>query len=421
MKTRLLAALLTVFLACLASEARQDTRVALLDEVDRTMSEFFYDPALLDAAWRQRVADARSRIERVGTPAQTHAIIQDLLASLKTSHTAIYAPDNPFYYFLASTFGRGARGYERVFGREPARMPDAGFLVETNPQGVFVQSILEGGPADRAGLRVGDRVVSVAGGPWRGLTPFRVAPGQRVSLQLQSQSGGAVRTVAVTPRSIDPQEAFLQASRASVKVLPAGGRKVGYYHIWAFTDPRIYEQFQDLLHRDFRGVDGFILDLRDGIGGGFPDLLYPFLSGVPRVEFTDRSGRASTVGGTWTRPVVVLINQRSRSSKELYAYGFSTLPFATLVGTRTAGAVTAGRAFFMQDGSLLYVAVSRVAVEGRILEGVGVAPDVEVARPIPFSEGRDPQMQEALRLIQEKLHNRADGDGYIPCGRMGHG
>jgi carboxyl-terminal processing protease len=54
-----------------------------------------------------------------------------------------------------------------------------------------------------------------------------------------------------------------------------------------------------------------------------------------------------------------------------------------VVGTRTAGALLAGRGFLRKDGSLLVLAVSDVWVEGERLEGRGVMPDVVVPFQLP--------------------------------------
>jgi carboxyl-terminal processing protease len=67
-----------------------------------------------------------------------------------------------------------------------------------------------------------------------------------------------------------------------------------------------------------------------------------------------------------------------------------------VVGSRTAGALLAGRGFLLSDGSLLVLAVSDVRVEGVRLEGRGVAPDIEVPFRLPYAAGRDPQLEAAL-------------------------
>jgi C-terminal processing protease CtpA/Prc len=56
----------------------------------------------------------------------------------------------------------------------------------------------------------------------------------------------------------------------------------------------------------------------------------------------------------------------------------------------------------MPGGNLLYLAVTGLEVDGDILEGPGVAPDIEVARPIPYSSGADPALEAALTLLARK-------------------
>ena len=57
-----------------------------------------------------------------------------------------------------------------------------------------------------------------------------------------------------------------------------------------------------------------------------------------------------------------MVNERSRSGKEILAYGFQQYKIGAEVGSKTAGAVVAGRPFIMQDGSVLYLAVADVFV-----------------------------------------------------------
>jgi C-terminal processing protease CtpA/Prc len=53
----------------------------------------------------------------------------------------------------------------------------------------------------------------------------------------------------------------------------------------------------------------------------------------------------------------------------------------------------------MPGGNLLYVAVSGLEVDGDVLEGAGVAPDIEVARPLAYSQGADPVLDKALDVL----------------------
>ena len=60
----------------------------------------------------------------------------------------------------------------------------------------------------------------------------------------------------------------------------------------------------------------------------------------------------------------------------------------------------------MPGGNLLYLAVSGLEIDGEVLEGPGVAPDIEVARPIPFSAGADPVLDAAVETLVAKAKSR---------------
>jgi carboxyl-terminal processing protease len=75
-----------------------------------------------------------------------------------------------------------------------------------------------------------------------------------------------------------------------------------------------------------------------------------------------------------------------------------------VVGSKTAGAVVAGRPFLMQDGSLLYLAVADVYVNGgQRLEGKGVTPDIVVPSPLEYAQGVDPQKERAIKVAIEAV------------------
>lgn len=81
---------------------------------------------------------------------------------------------------------------------------------------------------------------------------------------------------------------------------------------------------------------------------------------------------------------------------------------AVVVGERTAGAVVAGQPFALADGSLLYLAVADVLVDGARLEGAGVVPDVVVADDVARSEGRDPVLERARAVLSEEVRRARD-------------
>jgi carboxyl-terminal processing protease len=153
--------------------------------------------------------------------------------------------------------------------------------------------------------------------------------------------------------------------------------------------------------------EGIIIDIRDGFGGILPtEYIQPFLwDGLETItqEWIGRNHRfKSTV--TFNKPVIVLINNSSRSSKELLAYYFKKTGRAVLVGERTAGCVCGGRLKRISKDSVLSYCTRMLIIDGKRLEGVGVEPDIVVPFDIRFAIGRDIHLERAkdemVRLIE---------------------
>jgi carboxyl-terminal processing protease len=196
---------------------------------------------------------------------------------------------------------------------------------------------------------------------------------------------------------------FLEAMKSSVEVIERGGKKIGYIHIWSYADDLYQRQLEQELSDRLSQVDGLVWDLRDGWGGAEPSYLNPFTAPALNITFTNRNGTKGRFDLPWKKPVVMLVNQGSRSGKEILAYGFRQFRVGKIVGSKTAGALLAGRAYIMRDGSLLYLAVADVSVNGERLEGKGVAPDIDVPFTVPYAQGSDPQKDRAIAAVLEAI------------------
>jgi carboxyl-terminal processing protease len=204
-------------------------------------------------------------------------------------------------------------------------------------------------------------------------------------------------------------EEWAQAQRAGTRVLVGSdGVRAGYAWLWSCAGERPAQALADALHGELAAADGLIVDLRDGWGGCDPGLVSQFDREVPVITSIDRAGKRATYAAAWTRPLVVLVNHRTRSGKEVVAAALQRHRRAVVVGEHTAGAVVAGRPFALADGSLLYLAVADVLVDGARLEGAGVVPDVEVADDVAHSEGQDPVLERARAVLSEEVRRARD-------------
>ncbi len=102
----------------------------------------------------------------------------------------------------------------------------------------------------------------------------------------------------------------------------------------------------------------------------------------------------------------LLVNEGTKSGKEVLAYYFRKARRGSIVGSRTAGAVMAGSPFVMADGSLLYLAVSDGLLDGKRPEGHPVVPDVEVPFKLEYAAGSDPQQAAAINVIVKAVRRK---------------
>lgn len=394
--------------AGLAEASGAEARVEVFDEVWQTVSDRFFDPDFNGADWSGLRGIYRPKAVEARTQAELSTVINDMLAELDTSHTRHFIPAEPAYYQLLGIFLPGNERLRRRLRRvgidtEP-RYSGIGIFTSTIGGHTFVSAVLDGGPAAAAGVLVGDRLIAAGGEPYHPIDSFVGKSGQRVALRVQRTANRAsTRELSVVPKTFDAEEMFLDAMRASTEVVRRGDRRIGYIHVWSYAG----HQFQRLLEHELlrgrlREADALVLDLRDGWGGASPGYLNIFTSHAVRMTMVARDGDETESLSGWDKPTVMLVNGNTRSGKEVLAYGFRKRGIGPIVGTTTAGALTAGSLFPMEDGSLLYLAVRDVRLDGMTrLEGAGVAPDIEVPFELAYAQGADPQKVRALDLAAE--------------------
>ncbi len=399
---RLLLLLLSV---PLAMPVAAEDRLAVFDEVANLVERRFHDPDLNGLDWKSVVSEHRTRVTPDMDREAFAAEVNALLARLETSHTRFVTKDSPVWHQLAGIFVRRSGQLSRTLaahltGGAP-RYDGIGILTERRPEGTFVIGILDGHPAQKAGLLVGDRLISVEDAAFHPIRSFEGRSGQPVDVTVERRPGEIV-TVSVTPDRLDGRTLFRKAMRDSARIVEKGGKRIGYIHAWSYAGDVFQEILSNaVLYGPLKNADALVLDVRDGWGGASPTYLHLFADQAMRFSTTRRDGRQTSFASAWDRPVVLLVNEGSRSGKELIAHGFRMLGKGPIVGERTAGAVVAGRLFPLSDGSLLYLAVADVTVDGKRLEGVGVAPDIEVPFDPAFAAGADPQLDRAVAVAAD--------------------
>lgn len=381
--------------------------VEIYEAAWRTVRDEFFDPDLRGVDWDAAGLRHLEAATTADGPEALQAAVNALLDELHTSHTELLLPCDPAWYQLLDVFARTLPPDELEALCPGGRVtyPSPGWFTTTVDGRVFVSGVLEGGPAEAAGVRTGDRVVAVDGSPLRPVASFAGHEGQPVQVTVQrSPDPDDLRTVSLVPRAVNPGDELLEALRGSARVLERRGRRLAVVHVWSWAGEVYQQALAELLTQGpLRDADGLLLDIRGGWGGANPEYLSLFFDAVPRLESIDREGRRAVLDTVWHKPVVLLIDGGSRSGKEIFAHGFRRVGRGPIVGRTTAGAVVGGRLFRLPGRALLYLAVNDVRVDGERLEGVGVAPDIEVPVSLPFSDGADPILERGLQALEDQL------------------
>ena len=255
--------------------------------------------------------------------------------------------------------------------------------VDTN---FVVQSVVPDSPAQKAGVRAGDIVVSVDGAAVAGKTLDQVVSsirgdaGTTVRLEIQRQ-GEAPKTLSIV-------RAQISVPAVSWAMVP--GTKTADIRIEEFSKGVTDDLKGALLAAKEAGATAVVLDLRDNPGGYVDEAIgvaSVFIASGTVYEERDASGTVKAVpvkaGERATDiPLVVLVNVGSASASEIVSGALQDAGRAKIYGQTTFGTGTVLNEFGLSDGSALLVGtVEWLTPKGRQIWHHGITPDVDVALP----------------------------------------
>jgi carboxyl-terminal processing protease len=421
-------------------------RGRLFDVVIERIQARFWEPEQLKterfaeqaAARRQAVIDAPSDDAAV-------ALINGLIETTKASHFRLYTPDELGYYILLDILPNASGAHDlaarKFWGARPYYAGIGAFTADIGGKH-FIDGIMDGSPAERAGLRIGDEIVDVDGAPYHQIRAFNGKLGATVRIGVRRTVEGPVESIALPVMPIIPNLGFEQATEASARVIQHGNKRIGYIRIWSFTSttPVInamsrltpggrLTRFETSAERTSsttfssplgglisEPLDGMIIDTRGKIGGSdISDTILALLDGsfasrrrgAPFVFRAPRQQQRNTVtpvqNPSFQGKTVLLTDHHTRSAGELVSYSFRYAKMGEIVGTNTVGHVLAAGIDVVPGDLVLQIPQSRPEVGGVALEGKGVAPDITVERPLPYSGGADPVLDAGLKRLAEML------------------
>lgn len=162
--------------------------------------------------------------------------------------------------------------------------------------------------------------------------------------------------------------------------------------------------------QDVDDVPALIIDLRGNPGGQFPvrKAIASQLDGIPkkfiRYQYREKAETVflDIVADPYPGQVVILVDELSASSSEEFAGSLQSMGRATIIGTQTPGScLVANFEPLPKGGVLMYPYGQSQTMDGRILEGNGVLPDIDVALDrASLLDGVDRQLEAALHYLE---------------------
>ena len=232
---------------------------------------------------------------------------------------------------------------------------------------IQVQNVIKNGPAEKAGLLAGDKIVAIDGKPFVGtqVTNEEAAhrlmgpKGTKVSVGVMRYGEGGMKNFTITRDNIVTK---------SITATYMLNDTIGYMRIKSFGEATYTEMLSSLAQLNAQGMKGLVIDLRDN-GGGYlqaavnmaneflpKDRLIVYTQGrkSPRTDYKS-DGR----GNFQNLPLVVLINEGSASSSEIFSGAMQDNDRATIVGRRSFGKGLVQQQIGFPDGSMIRLTVAR--------------------------------------------------------------
>ena len=320
--------------------------------------------------------------------------VSDMLSALGDPYTEYFTPEE-YKAFMASMSDTSLVGIGVVFSR-------TGLLIDEN--GLAIDQILEGSPAAKGGLEVGDCLLAIDGYSLIGLDLDTAAA------YIRGEEGSQV-TVTYRRNNVTRDTVLTRATvvvAATTTQLIDG--HIGYISCTTFGDETA-GHFRDGIETYGDQVDTWIVDLRSNLGGsaeaatecaGYftgPGYMSILRDGSDQYSAYSHSDSALTL-----YPVIVLVDPYSASASEIFASTIQSYRAGIVVGTRTYGKGVAQIVVdqnympdYFPDGDAIKITAYRFySPNGNTTDQIGVLPELLV----------DNELSAAVSLLLNSAQNR---------------
>lgn len=339
------------------ASAQHVHNLQVFDEAWRLVDRKYFDPKFSGIDWRAMRDKYRPLAAEATDDTALYRTLNRMCGEMRESHLVAIAP---------------RRAHEIKTERKTA--VGMGWVILDGRR--VVTDVIPGGPAAEAGVERGWIVVSRNGVPMETAEPHTPRLDETVTygfIDLENQA-----------RSIDFKPKLIALSQQVSKELPGGFRYLRFDH---FDGEALHWLSGEL--KAHRHAPGVVLDLRANPGGYVLAFQFAvaefFTKRVPTGTFITRGGRTkdshgrSFLSARYGGKVVILTGPTTGSAAEIFAHVLQHTGRATVIGRRTAGAVTVSRSYPLPGGGSMQVPIHDYrGLDGQRLERRGVMPDLDV-------------------------------------------
>ncbi|GAE95188.1 carboxyl-terminal protease [Gracilibacillus boraciitolerans JCM 21714] len=281
-------------------------------------------------------------------------------------------------------------------------------------------------PAEKAGLKPNDQVLSVDGESIDGLDLYeavnkiRGEKGSKVVLEINRPGVEETLEIEITRDSIPLETVYVETKEQN-------GKLIGIIELTSFSENTANDFKKELTDLEEQGIDGLVIDVRGNPGGllqSIEKILKEFIpEDTPYLQIEDPSGKKtryfSDLKTGKTYPVVTLINEGSASASEILAAALNEGLDYDIVGETSFGKGTVQQTVSMGDGSTIKITRFKwLTPEGNSIHEVGVKPTIEQKMP-DYYYTNPIQIEDALALDEsdskiENVQIMLEGLGYKP-------
>ena len=274
---------------------------------------------------------------------------------------------------------------------------------------VLVYYPIPGSPAEKAGIKSGDLIISVDE------VEYTAKDLDRISSFIKGEEGTKVKLVIEREGERIPFELTREKITANPITTKMLDNNIGYVKLPSFDDETakgFKEKVNDLQKQ---GAQKLIIDIRNN-GGGIVDeavdIADMFLDKGKTIMSTvnnkdKKSETNSKNDPIFTMPVIILVNENSASASEILSGSMQDNERARLVGKKTFGKGIIQTLLSLNDGSGLKITTEQYFTpKGTTIHKVGINPDEEVLLPetvksvYKLEEGQDTQLQKAIEMLK---------------------